>query len=267
MKKVFFYLAVAIVTLFFTFPLFWLLLNSFHSIADITSYPPDYFAPVTGRNYARLFIMQELGFVEKMRNSLLFSSLGTVIALAVAAPGAFIIAKFRHPIIGLVILTSQMCPFILYLIPLYMFFIKLGLLDTLIGLTIGYLMLSIPMAAWLLIGFFANIPPELEEAGLMDGASRFTAFRRIVLPMAFPALIAVGILIFAGIWHNLIIPLILGGSRAATLPVMLASFVDPNDPHQADILAASVLTIAPILLLITVARKYIVRVMMSGRIG
>ncbi len=260
-EKVILYTIVGITCLFFLFPIFWMILKSFQKVTDITSPIPRFFTSLVLKNYLRAFL--NTSFFKSAWNSLFFASIATLITSIVAPMGAYVISKIKRPGIGVLILTSRMCPFILYLIPIFVLFRDIGLVDTTIGMILSYLILTVPAATWLLIGFFANISPTVEEAALIDGASRYTTFFRIVLPQVSPGIVAVAVFNFAECWNILLIPLILAGANTSTLPIMILNLETLYDPQIGTMFAVSVLTILPILGLIILTRKYIMR-MMSG---
>lgn len=258
--KVILYTVVGVACLFFLFPIFWIILKSFQHVRDIVSPVPRFFTPLVLRNYLKLFT--DTDFLRYAYNTLFFSSVATSVTSIIASMGAYAIIKIKRESIGLLVLISRMCPFILYLMPIFIIFKNARLLDTVIGMSLSYLMLTIPAATWLLIGFFANVPPEVEEAALIDGASRYAAFFRVVFPQVSSGVIAVAVFNFAECWNFLLIPLIIGGENTNTLPIMILNLETLYSPQIGVMFAMSVLTIMPILGLIIVARRHIMRMMM-----
>lgn len=260
-----FYSAIALVVSFFAFPLAWMLLKSFHFTKDIISYEPRFVAQLTLTNY--LSAIRETQLVRYVANTMGFAVGGAAMTVLIGSGGAFVIAKIRKPVVAIGILAIRMAPFMLYLVPLFLVFSRIGLNGTIAGSFIGYLMLSVPPATWLLTGFFATTEPSLEEAALIDGADRFQIFFRIVLPQVRPGLVAVFVLAFAQIWNNLIVPLIISSAATQTLPVMISRMQTLYDPTMGKIMASANVTTAPVFLLIIFARKYIVSTFQKLRIG
>jgi len=259
-KNVALYMVIGIACVFFLFPIFWMILKSFQQVKDIMSPIPRFITPLILKNYIGAFIDTE--FVVYAYHSLLFSSIATSGTAIIASMGAYVISKTERESFGFMILLTRMCPYILYMIPVFILFKNLGLLDTALGMSLGYYILTVPAASWLLIGFFTNIPPEIEEAALIDGASRYTAFFRVVLPQVSSGVIAVAVFNFAECWNYLLIPLILGGPNTNTLPVMILNLETLYSPKIGMMFATSVLTIMPILGLVIFARRHIMRMMM-----
>lgn len=265
LRQVAFYVAVIVVVVFFAFPIFWMALKSFHFTRDITSYEPRFFAPLTLENYRAAF--QESKFPRYFLNTALYSITGASATMVLSATGAYVIAKIMRPGIAIAILAIRMAPLMLYLIPTFFVFSRIGLTSTVLGPFLAYLMLSVPPATWLLSGFFRTVDRELEDAATVDGANPYQTFLRIILPQVTPGLVAVFVLVFAQIWNNLILPLIMSGPDTQTLPVMISRMQTLYDPAMGKIIAAANLTTLPVLLLIVLAWRHVVSTFQSVRIG
>jgi len=256
------YISASVICIFFLFPLGWMVLKSFHTNSIILHYPPKFIAPLTLVNYVKM--LESGPFLASARNTLLFATIATIISILVAAPASYVLSRIKHPWVGTLVLSSRMCPYILYVIPWYIIFKQLGMIDTLHGVSIAYLMITLPSSCWLLIGFFKDIPTEPEEAALIDGCSRYGAFFRVVLHMAIPGITAVATLNFAECWNHLLIPLVLGGRNTRVLPVMISALREFEDPRVGMMFSASVGAVLPILMLAFWTRKYITRVLSTG---
>ena len=257
LRRILLYGFMLVICIFALFPIGWMLLKSFHDNRVILEYPPKFFAPLTLGNYQRM--IESGSFLASLKNTFVFATIGAIFSILVAVPASYVIAKIKHSWIGTLILSTRMAPYILYALPWYIILRQLGLIDTLIGVSVGYLMITLPSSCWLLIGFFREIPTEFEEAALIDGCSRYGAFFRVVLHLAIPGIAAVTIINFAECWNHLLMPLVLGGPNTIVLPVMISGFRQALDPRVGRMFAASAGSVLPILILVFWVRKYITK--------
>lgn len=255
-RETLFYLAVLVTVAFFAFPLFWMLLKSLHYTRDIVSYEPRFVAQLTLVNYVRA--VSEPEFVRYFRNSVLYSLVASGITVLITSMGAYVVAKTRRRSIAIGILAIRMAPLMVYLIPTFFALARMGATRTWYGPLVGYMMLTVPPATWLLTGFFETIEPAFEEAATVDGATHLQAFFLIVLPQVVPGMVAVFVLAFAQVWNNLIVSLVLSGPGTQTLPLMISRMQTFYDPNMGKIVASANLTTLPVLILIVIARKHVI---------
>jgi multiple sugar transport system permease protein len=190
-------------------------------------------------------------------------SLGTLAAYAIAR------LRFRGSS-GLAygLLATRMVPLVVLIVPLYVMLRTVGLLNSLGGLILAESGLFLPYAIWILLGHFAAIPAELEEAALIDGCTRLGALRRVLLPLAAPGLAACGVIIFLLSWNELLVPLILVSTQEGmTLPVLISSFVTVRFLSYTLLNAAGLLALVPTLVLALLAQRYIVRGLIAGALA
>ena len=164
-------------------PLFvfaWMIMTGLKTGVQNISYPPEFIFLPTLENFRAVF--QQYDFFLYLMNSLIIATLATAISLVLGLPAAYSIAKYRQNKIGLIILVARMTPFVSYLLPWYIIFRYLKLIDTYTALTVTHLIITMPMVIWLMVSFFESIPAELEDAAMIDGCSRWQSFIRIVLP-------------------------------------------------------------------------------------
>jgi len=159
-----------------------------------------------------------------------------------------------------------MLPPVVLVIPLFSIFMRLHLVNTIRGLTISYLAFNLPFLIWILMGFFEAIPKELEEAALIDGASRFTAFVRVIFPIAAPGIMAAAVLSFILCWNEFLFALVLTGADSSTVPVALAALQTQRGVLIGKLSAGVVVAIAPIVILSLFIQKYLVRGLSFGAI-
>ena len=165
-------------------PLFvfaWMIMTGLKTGSQNISYPPEFVFTPTLENFQAVF--QQHNFLYYLFNSLVIAGLATFISLVLGLPAAYSIAKYRQGKIGMMILLARMTPFVSYLLPWYIIFRYLKLIDTYTALTVTHLIITMPMVIWLMVSFFESIPAELEDAAMIDGCSRWQSFIRIVLPL------------------------------------------------------------------------------------
>lgn len=262
------YAGLLLVLLFFGVPLLWILSLSFRTQEDIlvTTINPVPTDP-TFDNYAE--VLRSAQFPRFLLNSATLSAIGSLGAMAVAAPAAYAFSRMsfrgRKPLL-IGILALQMISPLVLAFPLYRYFASLGLLDSIPVTGLVYIAVLMPLATWMLKGFFDGIPTELDDAALIDGASRWTAFRRVILPIALPSLTAVFVVAALLAWAEFVIPFILL-SDPSSLPISVGilNFQGNYANNATGILAAgSVLAVAPAILLFVALQRYIVGAFVAG---
>jgi multiple sugar transport system permease protein len=262
------YAGLLAVLLFFGVPLLWILSLSLRTQEDIlvTTVNPVPSDPTLG-NYGE--VLRSAQFPRFLMNSALLSAIGSFGAIAVAAPAAYAFSRmvFRgRKGLLLAILALQMISPLVLAFPLYRYFASLGLLDSIPVTGVVYVAVLMPLATWMLKGFFDGIPTELDDAAMIDGASRWVAFRRVILPVALPSLTAVFVISALLAWAEFVVPFILL-SDPSNLPISVGilNFQGNYAANATGILAAgSVLAVAPAILLFVVLQRYIVGAFVAG---
>jgi ABC-type glycerol-3-phosphate transport system permease component len=242
------------------FPIYWMFVASLMSESQLFESRPLVPTKVTFGHYRALF--DERGFLVPLRNSLLVSGLTTVVAVPVAALCAYALARLRMRGKGLLlafVLAISMFPQISIVPPLYLILREVRLLNTYPGLVLPYLTFSMPLAVWLLTGFFRQLPRDLEEAAMLDGATRLRALRDVVLPLAAPGIASTAILTFLYCWNEFLFALsfTLGPDRY-TVPVAITLFRSRYQVPWGEVLAATVLATIPVALLVLACQRRIV---------
>lgn len=251
------------------FPILWVFISSLKLPVDIFAWPPRFLpsAP-TIDNY--VYIFTKLHFLTFLRNTLLTAVLTTLICSLVSVPAAYAICRFQTggKVLTFWILVQRMIPPVALVIPLFLLFWKVRLMDTWLALAIAHVAFNLPFAIWLMIGFFAEIPVELEEAAIVDGCSRFAAFRRIALPLAVPGLSAMAIFIAIQSWNEFFFAVILTNSaRSQTLTVAIATLLDHTQQQLlGELCAAAMIAMVPVFVFALVLQKYLVRGLTAGAV-
>jgi multiple sugar transport system permease protein len=260
------FVAVFVVALWL-FPVYWILLTSFKPIQEINSAVPTFIFTPTAENYQDLFT--KFDFAKVLTNSLVvtFASCVAVVVLAIMA--AYALARMKVPgekHIALWILSLRFLPPIAVVIPFYVQWQDLHLLDTYAGLIIVYIAFNLPFAIWLLRGFLADVPMALEEAALLDGLSRLQIIWRIVVPVIMPGIASTAIFTFVFTWNEYLMALMLTSVHAATVPVTIAKFVMPYTILWGALSAAVVIQVVPMLAVVFLLQRHIVRGMTLGAV-
>ncbi len=251
-------------------PIYWMVAASFKSNPEITQDATLYPHVWTLDNYIRLFSEKEFG--NYLTNSLVATVVSVVLALVVGSLGAYAIARFHLKYrlerkIGLSLLTLRIVPPVVILIPVYLLMLSLKLLDTWTGLIITYTAFNITFCVWMMESFFREIPVDLEEAAMVDGDSRFNAFRRIALPLAAPGLAATAIFAVIVTFNEFLFALALTATpKAMTMPRGTATLIGRIDTDWASMSAAGVIGAAPIVIFALLVQRHLVRGLTMGAV-
>ena len=264
------YVALAAYLVFLAFPLVWMLSTSFKPPREMVEIHPTLVPHhPTLDNYVQAFTEQALG--RAALNSLQVSLASAVLTVLVALPAAYALARFRTRL-GTValgwVLLSQLFPFVLLVIPLFLILRQVELVDTHAGLVLVYVVWALPFALWMLQGFVRNVPRELEEAAAVDGATRLQALRKVVAPLLAPGIVATALFAFISSWNEFFFALVLLKSPdLATLPVTLARFVGVEGIARLGPLAAgSLLATVPSLLFFAFMQRRLTSGSMAGAV-
>ncbi|MFO0750297.1 MAG: sugar ABC transporter permease [Myxococcota bacterium] len=207
-------------------------------------------------------------FGRQLLNSVVISVATTLLGIFLATTAAYAFSRFRFPGRGaglMAFLVSQMFPGVLTMVPLYIIMKELGLLNASLGLIIVYATTSIPFCVWMLKGYFDTIPKELEESAIMDGASQFTVFWRIILPLSMPAVAVTALFSFMTAWNEFVLAFTFMDKQTSfTLPVTVANYVGENKIYWGEFAAASILVSIPVMALFFALQKNLVGGLTAG---
>lgn len=265
-KQILIYLVVLIAVVLSIIPIVYLLITSFKPAELTFSIPPVWNFTPTLKNYQEVLTPD---FMKYLGNSVVIALSTTLIALILGTFAAYGFARFKFRGVfwlRMSALIPQMLPPITIIVPLYVIFNDLHLTDTRAGLIISYLTFTIPLAIWMMIGFFEDIPVELEESAMIDGCSRFQALWRITLPLVKPGLASTAILGFMYCWNEFLYAVILTGRDARTLPVTITSFMTNKAILWGRIAAAGSLVLIPILIFALFAQRYLISGLSKGAV-
>jgi multiple sugar transport system permease protein len=265
----------------FLFPMFWTATLSFKTYTDIVSSVPKFFFSPTFVNYRGLFTgetgttslpITAPNFPRYFLNGLIISGGATLLAMLLGVPAAYVLtrARFRKEStrenIAFTILSFWFGPELAITIPLYRIYQKLGLLDNYLGLILVYQLIGIPFVVWMSRNYFLDIPVSVEEACLVDGASRLQTFLKVVLPLAKGGLSATALLTFLFCWNNFVFALAVGGERTMPVTTGSLSFIRYEAVLWGQMAAAIVISAIPAILLALLLQKHIVRGLTFGSV-
>lgn len=250
------------------FPVLWTILTSFKTEAQAIADPPVFlFFDWTLENYA--VVQERSDYMRFLWNSVIIAGLSTLAGILVAIPAAWSMAfvpSRRTRDVLLWMLSTKMLPAVGVLYPIYLIFIKLGLLDTRTGLVIVMMLINLPIIVWMLYTYFREIPGEILEAARMDGASLKAEILYILTPMAIPGIASTILLNFILAWNEAFWTLNLTAAKAGPLTAFIASYSSPEGLFYAKLSAASTMAIAPILVLGWFSQKQLVRGLTFGAV-
>lgn len=262
-------LAILCFVVFALFPLFWLLKVSVTPNDLLYSEGVRLWPSRMTFDHFR-FVLANSEFPRFFMNSLIVSGTTAVLSTIVAAFCGYALSRFHFRgklwIAGLLLVT-QMFPLVMLVAPIFKILSPLGLTNSLTGLIIVYTAFNVPFASFLMQGFFDGIPQDLEQAAMIDGADRFTAFRQIILPLTLPGIAATLGFVFTAAWSEMIFALMLiSGNDKATFPVGLLNFVSKFSVDYGQMMAAGVLALIPACLFFLLIQRYLVQGMTAGAV-
>jgi multiple sugar transport system permease protein len=258
-----------ILLLLVLFPFYWMTITSFKNEEQMRSLVSMFWpSPGVLENYYQL--LTKTDFTIWFRNSAVVAVSSTLVATAIGTIGAYALARLRflgRAFLSSTVLITYLVPPAILFIPLYAQIRTLGLSDSLAGLIATYPSFTVPFVTWLLMGYFESIPVELEEAAMIDGATRFRAFRVIILPLAAPGLLAAGLYAFTQAWNEFLYALVfITDVKQRTLPVGLSGFITGDVYGWGYLMAGAVLTTLPVILVYIYLQKYMVEGLTAGSV-
>ena len=263
------HLVLIIATIVAIFPLVWIIISSIKGKGELTQFPTRFWPQTFTLDYFT-HVINDLHFVDNIRNSLVISLSTTVIATIISSMAAYGIVRF-FPKLGAImsrlLVTTYIFPPILLAIPYSIAIAKAGLGNSIIGLIIIYLSFSVPYAVWLLVGFFQTVPIGIEEAARIDGANKFVTFYKVVLPIVAPGIVATAIYTFINAWNEFVYALILiNDTSKMTVAVALRSLNGSEVLDWGDMMAASVIVVLPSIIFFSIIQNKIASGLSEGSV-
>jgi ABC-type glycerol-3-phosphate transport system permease component len=263
------YLALCVAALVALFPLFWTLSTAVKTREDTFALPPVFFDfTPTLKNFAA--ILQTRGFGQIYLNTVVITLAATLLCVLVSTLAAYALARAprfrgRRPLeIGMILIRA--IPAIVIMVPLFAITSRLGVYDNHIALIVMYAAVNMPFATWLMTSFIAQVPQSLEDSAAVDGARRWQVLVLVVLPLILPGMAATTIFVALLAWNEFLIPVMLAGNSAKTLPVFISGFISARSFDWGLMAAAAALAILPIAILTVLAQRWLISGLSSGAI-
>ena len=260
------YVALILFSLMIALPVLWTLRTSFVNEVDAYAMPPRLFPSFTFDNYRELFGND--GFGEFLINSLIISLASTAMAVPIASLGGYAFARYKAGgnILRFTVLATQMLPGVVLILPLFIVMSRLHLSDTYLGMTIAYLAFNLPFLIWIMTGFFASIPKDLDDAAAMDGLTPVQSFFRIILPIALPGIMATAVLSFIFSWNEFLCAIVFSGRNTMPIPVRLAAMKTRQGIQIAKLSAGTIIAIMPMVFISGFVKRYLISGLSLGAI-
>ncbi|MGC8870534.1 MAG: carbohydrate ABC transporter permease [Brevinematia bacterium] len=250
----------------FAFPIYWIFIGAFKQKGEFFHYPPIFFVNhFDFENFQRAF---ELGGAKGVRDSLIVATLNALLVLILALFAGYGIGRFKYggPNLSFFVLSLLFAPPIIAVMPLFVIFKNLRLIDTYIALIFSYLLINLPFAIWLIKGFVEDLPEEIESAALVDGYTRFRAFWKVTFPLILPGVVVATLFVFVFAWNEFLFALIFTRSSVRTLPVVLTELIGGHGIQWGELSALSLVATIPSILLVIFFQRYLVRGLTFGAI-
>lgn len=267
LKRPLSYVIVVLAVVLSLFPFVWLLLTSLKPEALTFAIPPAWIFKPTLDSYEQVFLHSP--FARYFLNSLAVALGTTFLALSSGTLAAYAFARFRflgNTSLQVVMLLPKVIPPVAIIIPLFVLFQGVGLIDNHLALILSYLSFTIPIAVWMMIGFIRDVPVSIEESAIIDGASKTQVLTRIVLPIVAPGMAATAILCFIYSWNEFLYAVILTGRTAKTVPVAITGFITNRDILWGRIAASGTVVLMPVFIFALSVQRHLVRGLSQGAI-
>ena len=263
------YILIAIVLVIIAFPVYWLISTSLKPGVESLTNPPTYIpSRLVFDNYVAVLKSENVKF---LKNSLIVAVASTFLTTLMGAMAAYALSKtyiafWIRRALMLWILVTRIFPPITTAIPYYVIIKNLGLADTYAALIITYVSYGLPFVIWLMLGFFQDLPADIEKAAIVDGCSMWQRFRQVVLPLTLPGLAVTAIFAFIFAWNEFLYASILTSFTAKTLPVVISTFISDQYLRWGEMSAMGSMMIIPVMIFALAAQKYLVRGLTFGAV-
>ena len=259
------YALIALALIITLFPLLWMLKIGLNSQVDALALPPQWLAPISLDAFVGAWNAR--GFAGALVNSLVIASVALVLSMSFGLMAAYAFSRYPFPGANLLlygILFTRVFPPVALIVPFFLGFQALGLRDSHLGLVLAYVALDTPLAIWMLKGYYDAVPPDLENSAMVDGATRFQAVVHVTLPLMAPGIAATAIFLFITSWNEFLFALMLTGRDTQTMPVVIAEFISDTGVDWPEMMAASAIALAPVLILTFALQRHIASGLTGG---
>jgi ABC-type glycerol-3-phosphate transport system permease component len=266
LKRILIPAAATIGVLLYLFPYTWMVLSAFRQPVDTLSIPPKFLFDVTLDGFFKVF--RQTPFAAYLLNSLFVTTLSVIMTICIATPASYALIRIRRGgnVFLLTVLVAKMIPAIALAVPIYILGSLLRQLDTyqvLIAINIAF---NLPFAVWMIRGFFADLPENLIEAALIDGASEWEILRKVAVPLSLGGILATAVFVFVACWNEFLFALILTGGQATTAPVALLSFRSSYGVEWDMISAGAFMVSLPVIVFAFIMQRYLVGGLTMGAV-
>jgi multiple sugar transport system permease protein len=246
------------------FPFLWMLMSAFKTQIDIISWPPRFIFSPTLSNFKRVFYEQN--FLLYLKNSTIVGVSSVAISLLLGLPAAYSIARFYQKRLSVMILIARLMPGISFLMPWYIVFSRLKLMDSYTALILSHILIALPVVVWIMSSYFESVPREMEESAMVDGATQQRAFVTIILPLSVPGIVTATTLSFIFSWNNFMFSQVLSMEKTRTLPIAVYNFMSYAEVDWGGVMAAAVAIMTPAIILTMIFQKYVVKGLTVGAV-
>ena len=262
------YATASLLLAIWVFPIFWAIVVSLKTETEVLAYPPRVVFEPTLKNYADA-IFGSISIMPSFLTSFIVSTATTILTILFAVPAAYAFARLKLPAkkpVGFYTLVTQMIPPVGLVIPYFLILNKVGWLDTYQGMITVYLTFSLPFAIWLLVSYMEDIPREMEEAALLDKASRIQTLWHVILPQVRGGIAVTTIFVFLNAWNEFLFAVQIGGNDVRPVTVAMYNFVSVEQTLWAKLSAAALLAMLPVIIIGIVGQKQIVKGLTVGAV-
>ena len=262
--NVFFVILIIIMVIPMIFPLYWMLVSAFKTQVDIIHWPPKFFFNPTFRSFDRVF--GEQNFLLYLKNSSIIGCSAVIVSLLIGLPAAYSIARFKQRRLLMLILVARLMPGISFLLPWYIVFSRLRLMDSYVALILSHILIVMPVVVWIMSAYFETIPIEMEDSAMVDGATRQRAFASIILPLSMPGAVTATTLSFIFSWNNFMFAQVLCMEKTRTLPLAVYNFMSYAEIDWGGVMASAVTIVTPAIILTMFFQKYVIKGLTVGAV-
>jgi multiple sugar transport system permease protein len=259
--------AVVVILIVALTPYLWILLTSFKTRIDALSDTPVWLFTPTFDHYPTVFL--DKGYLPLLWNSVVVASATTALSLAVGVPAAYVFARHSFPAkedLFFFFLTTRMAPPISVVVPMFLLFSAIGITDRPLAVILAHSTFNLSLVVWMMRGFFADIPREIDEAAMMDGHSRAGMFLKILVPLAAPGLAATAVLCFILSWNEFLYAFILAAFEGRTITVGIPGLITPHGTLWGQVAAVAVVATLPIIVFTFLVQRHLVRGLTFGAV-
>ncbi len=262
--RILFPVIVLIIIIPMIFPFLWMLMSAFKTQVDIISWPPKFLFNPTMVNFYKVF--NEQNFLLYLKNSMIVGVAAVGFSLLLGLPAAYSIARFHQKKLSVLILVARLMPGISFLMPWYIVFSRLGLMDSYTALILSHILIALPVVVWIMSSYFETVPREMEESAMVDGATMQHAFVSIIIPLSVPGIVTSVTLSFIFSWNNFMFSQVLSMEKTRTLPIAVYNFMSYAEVDWGGVMAAAVAIMTPAIILTMIFQKYVVKGLTMGAV-